>query len=214
MTWCHVWPWDQVGCVQGACSQPGRRLGVNWTHAQKMRVPTQVWTCVCGSDLQIHSLLLLLPKPIKDLWGCLGPQGHLDTEDPPEQKSQCKEWALGGVRCHARPWRWQIRGQEAGREAPMEVQTGDGQMTEKGLQSIIYAIYPQGLSELGKCKSSLAQGGCWPTTSKALAPYPHPLPRARPCVTPCFLPKHSSLEPGQVETSVYINIYHSWQLSH
>lgn len=146
--------------------------------------------------------------------GCLGPQGHLDTEDPPEQKSQCKEWALGGVRCHARPWRWQIRGQEAGREAPMEVQTGDGQMTEKGLQSIIYAIYPQGLSELGKCKSSLAQGGCWPTTSKALAPYPHPLPRARPCVTPCFLPKHSSLEPGQVETSVYINIYHSWQLSH
>lgn len=126
-----MWPWDQVGFVHGACNQPGRRLGVNWTHAQKMQVPTGVWMHVGGSDLQIHSFLLLLPKPIKDLLGSSGPQGHLDTEDHLQQNSQCKEWAPGGVRCHARPWRWQNRGREVGREAPTEAQTGDGQMTEE-----------------------------------------------------------------------------------
>ena len=47
-----------------------------------------------------------------------------------------------------------------------------------------------------------------------LAPYPHPLPMARPCVTSCFLSKHPSVKLGQVETSVYINIPCSWQLSH
>ena len=98
--------------------------------------------CMCGSDLQNHSFLLLLLKPFKDLRGSSGPQGQLDTEELPEQKSQCKEWALGGMRCCARYWRWQNGGREARREAPTEAQAGGRQMTDKGLQSIICAICP------------------------------------------------------------------------
>lgn len=123
-----MWPWDWVGFVHGARGQPGRRLGVNWTHAQEM----QGCGCVLAGVTSRFTLFCCsFPSPSRTCWGARGPQGHLDTEDPPKQKSQCKEWAPGGVRCHARPWRWQNRGREAGREAPMEAQTGDGQMIEE-----------------------------------------------------------------------------------